>query len=82
MAAGTASRIAHLLALMNNGDDIRPGQPGQYRRSVTRKGAPGLWPRPLSRSLACRRGSRNLRDASSSGQATSSGKGEHIGQGG
>ena len=42
MAAGTASRIAHLLALMNNGDDIRPGQPGQYRRSVTRKGARAL----------------------------------------
>ena len=42
MAAGTASRIAHLLALMNNGDDIRPGQPGHYRRSVTRKGARAL----------------------------------------
>jgi hypothetical protein len=31
---------AHLLALMKKGDDVRPGQPGHCRRSVTRK-APG-----------------------------------------
>ena len=41
MATGTTSRTAHLLALMNNGDNLRPGQPGHCRESVTRKGARG-----------------------------------------
>jgi len=36
MATGTTSRTAHLLALMNKGDDVRPGQPGHCRGSVTR----------------------------------------------
>ena len=48
MTAGTASRTAHLLAVMNNGDDLRPGPPGHCRGSVTR----GLVPRLLSHSLA------------------------------
>jgi hypothetical protein len=41
MTAGTTSRTAHLLALMKKGEDVRPGQPGHCRRSVTRKGAGG-----------------------------------------
>ena len=40
MAAGTTSRTARLLAVMNKGDDVRPGQPGHCRGSVSRK-APG-----------------------------------------
>ena len=28
MTAGTASRTAHLLAVTNKGDDLRPGPPG------------------------------------------------------
>jgi hypothetical protein len=39
--AGTTSRAAHLLALMNKGDGLRPGQPGHGRGSVTHKGARG-----------------------------------------
>jgi len=51
-AAGTTSRAARLPAVMNNGDDLRPGPPGHCRGSATRTGARGLVPRPLSRSLA------------------------------
>jgi hypothetical protein len=42
MAAGTTSRTAPLPALMNNGDDLRPGQPGHCRGSATCTGARGL----------------------------------------
>ena len=52
MAAGTTSRTARLLAVMNKGDDGRPGQPGHCRGSVTRNGRPGLLTRLLARSLA------------------------------
>ena len=41
MAAGTASRAAHLLAVMTKGDDLRPGPPGHCRGSVTRTGPGG-----------------------------------------
>ena len=37
MTAGATSRAAHLLALVNKGDDLPPGQPGHCRGSVTRK---------------------------------------------
>jgi len=40
MTTGTTSRTAHLLALMNKGDDMYPGQPGHCRGSVARN-APG-----------------------------------------
>ena len=42
MAAGTASRIAHLLALMNNGDDIRPGSAGAVSAISHPQGARAL----------------------------------------
>ena len=35
MTAGATGRTAHLLALMNKGDDLRPGQPVYCRGSVT-----------------------------------------------
>jgi hypothetical protein len=42
MTAGIASRAEHpQLAVMNKGDDLRPGRPGHGRGSVTRKGARG-----------------------------------------
>ena len=43
MAAGTTSRTARLLAVMNKGDDVRPGQPGHCRGSVTRKAPAGSY---------------------------------------
>ena len=52
MTAGTASRAAHLLAVMNKGGDLRPGPPGHCRGSVTRTGTRRLLPRLLSHSLA------------------------------
>ena len=52
MTAGTTSRAARLPAVMNNGDDLRPGPPGHCRGSVTRTGTRGLLPRLPSRSLA------------------------------
>ena len=51
MTAGTASRTAHLLAVMNKGHDLRPGPPG-HRRDQPPARCPGLVPRLLSRSLA------------------------------
>jgi hypothetical protein len=42
MTAGPTSRTAPLPAVMNNGDGLRPGQPGHCRGSVTRTGARGL----------------------------------------
>ena len=74
MTTGTTSRTAHLLALMNKGDDVRPGQPGHCRGSATCK-APGALVAAAVALGGCLRGSRNLRDASSSGQARSSGRG-------
>ena len=52
MTTGTASRTAHLLALMTTGGDVRPGAPGHCRGSVTRTGAPALLPQLRSHSLA------------------------------
>src|SRR5262249_18698407 len=85
VTAGTASRTAHLLAVMTNGDDLRPGPPGHGRGSVTRTGTRGA----LAAAVALggwRRGSRNLRDASSPRPATRSGRAhsatEQISQGG
>jgi hypothetical protein len=49
MTTGTTSRTAHLLALMQKGGYVPPGQPGHWRGSVTRK---ALLSRLLSRSLA------------------------------
>ena len=75
MTAGTASRTAHLLAVMNK-DDLRPGPPGPCRGSVTRTAPPGGGLAAAAVALGgCRRGSRNLRDATSPRQATSSGRG-------
>ena len=74
MTTGTTSRTAHLLALMNKGDDVRPGQPGHCRGSATCK-APGALVAAAVALGGCLRGSRNLRDASSPGQAASSGRG-------
>ena len=86
MTAGTTGRTAHLLALMNKGDDLRPGQPGRCRGSVTRTGTRGALAAAAVALAGCWRGSRNLRDASSPRQATNSGKGhsatEQISQGG
>ena len=70
MAAVTTSRTARLLAVMNKGDDGRPGQPGHCRGSVTRK-APGALDAAVAL-LGCLRGSRNMRDASSPRQARGS----------
>jgi len=85
MTAGTASRTAHLLAVTNKGDDLRPDPPGACRRSVTRTGTRGALAAAAVALAGCRRGSRNLRDASSPRQATSSGRGhsatEQISQG-
>src|SRR5215831_9766701 len=50
VTAGTASRTAHLLAVMNKGGDLRPGPPGARRGSVTRTGTRGLVSRLLSHS--------------------------------
>ena len=75
MTAGTASRTAHLLAVMNKGGDLRPGPPGHGRGSVTRTGTQGALAAAAVAFGGCWRGSRNLRDASSPRQATSSGKG-------
>jgi len=41
MTAGTASRTAHLLAVLNKGDDLRPGPPGALPGIVTRTGTRG-----------------------------------------
>ena len=48
MTAGTASRTAHLLAVMKKGDDLHPGPPGHCRD----QSPGGLLPRLLSHSLA------------------------------
>jgi len=61
MTTGTTSRTAHLLALMNKGDDLRPGQPGHGRGSVTRQGAQGAVVAAAVAVIGCRRGSRNMR---------------------
>jgi len=74
MTAGTTGRTAHLLALMNKGDDLRPGQPGYCRGSVTGKAPGAVAAAAVVARVGCLRGSRNLRDASSSAQATSSRK--------
>ena len=65
MTTGTASRTAHLLAVMNKGDDLRPGPPGHCRGSVTRTGTRGALAAAAVALAGCWRGSRNLRDASS-----------------
>jgi hypothetical protein len=41
MTTGTTSRTAPLLALMNKGDDLRPGQPGHCRGFSHPQGRPG-----------------------------------------
>ena len=74
MTTGTTSRTAHLLALMNKGDDVRPGQPGHCRGISHPHGLPGALAAAAVALAGCRRGSRNLRDASSPRQATSSGR--------
>ena len=68
MTAGTASRAARLPAVMNKGGGVRPGH---CRGSV----APGAGFAAAVALVGCRRGSRNMRDASSPREATSSGKG-------
>ena len=52
MTTGTTSRTAHLLAPMNEGEDVGPGQPGTAGDQSPALGRPGLLPRLLSRSLA------------------------------
>lgn len=74
MTAGTTNRTAHLLAVMNKGGDVRPGQPGHCRGSVTRKAPPRALVAAASALPGRLRGSRNLRDASSAVQAPSSGR--------
>ena len=71
ITAGTTSRTAHLLAVMKKGDDLHPGPPGHCRGSVTR----GALAAAAVALAGCRRGSRNLRDASAPRQATSSARG-------
>ena len=73
MTTGTTSRTAHLLAVMNKGDDLRPGPPGHGRGSATRK-VPGARAAAAVALAGCRRGSCNLRDASSPRQAPRSGR--------
>src|SRR5262249_4300040 len=63
VTAGTASRTAHLLAVMNKGGDLRPGPPGHGRGSVTRTGTQGALAAAAVAFGGCWRGSRNLRDA-------------------
>ena len=85
MTAGTASRTAHLLALMTTGDDLRPGPPGHCRGSVTRTGAPALLPQLRSHSLAagadhatCVTPAHPVRQQAQKGHSAT----EHISQGG
>jgi len=82
MTAGTTSRTAHLLALMKKGDDVvRVSRGTAGDQSPAR--APGALVAAAVPFPGCRRGSSNLRDASSPGQARSPGKGhsaaEHKG---
>jgi len=60
MTAGTASWTAHLLVLMNKGDDLRPGQPGTAGDQSPAR-APGAPATAAVALLGGRRGSRNLR---------------------
>ena len=75
MTAGTASRTAHLLAVTNKGDDLRPGPAGALPGISHPHGPPGALAAAAVALAGCRRGSRNLRDASSPRQAPSFGKG-------
>ena len=75
MTAGTASRAAHLLAVMNKGDDLRPGPAGALPGISHPHGHRGALAAAAVALAGCRSESRNLRDASSPRQATSSGRG-------
>ena len=85
MTTGTASWTTHLLALMTTGGDVRPGA-GALPGISHPHGRPGAIAAAAVALAGCRRGSRNLRDASSPRQATTSGRGHsatgQISQGG
>ena len=57
MTTGTTSRTAHLLAPMNEGEDVGPGQPGTAGDQSPAR-APGALATAAVALPGCRRGSR------------------------